>query len=73
MKLPIEYTTSLVEVSRQATAVERETGVLQEDIAWLWPRLLSCRDQVLADVQNKKNGRPSPIFPEPVDSRFFDL
>jgi len=73
MKLPIEYTTSLVEVSRQATAIERETGVLQEDIAWLWPRLLSCRDQVLADVENKKNGRPSPIFPEPVDSRFFDL
>ncbi|MEJ5340012.1 MAG: glucose-6-phosphate isomerase [Thermogutta sp.] len=73
MKLPIEYTTSLVEVSHQATAIERETGVLREDIAWLWPRLLSCRDQVLADVENKKNRRPSPIFPEPVDSRFLDL
>jgi len=52
---------------------DRETGLLPDDVQWIWPRLLACRDEVLADVETKVQGRPVPPQKDPLDSRFVDL
>ena len=52
---------------------DKETGLLPDDVRWIWPRLLACRDEVLADVETKVQGRPVPPEKEPLDSRFVDL
>lgn len=73
MDFPVRYDSSLVEVGADAPAVSREAGILTSQLHWLWPRLLACRDLVLADLENKRKKQPSPVFPEPVDARFIDL
>lgn len=73
MDFPVRYDSSLVEVAPEAPAISRETGILGAQLHWLWPRLLASRDQVLADVENKRKKQPSPVFAEPVDARFVDL
>lgn len=69
----LRYDCSLVEVKENDAPLVRESGILESDVKRWWPRLLQARDQVLADVENKKQKRASPVFPEPVDSRFVDL
>ncbi|GAB6165531.1 glucose-6-phosphate isomerase [Thermostilla marina] len=56
-----------------APAIERETGVLADDLTWLAPRLEAARDEVLADLELKKSGRPVPPEKDPLDARFMDL
>ncbi|GAB4134671.1 MAG: glucose-6-phosphate isomerase [Thermogutta sp.] len=59
--------------STAAGTWDKETGLLPDDVRWIWPRLLSCRDEVLADVETKVQGRPVPPEKDPLDSRFVDL
>lgn len=71
--LTLRYQSAGVEVSQKSSAVERESGVLVEDLKWLWPRLLACRDEVLAEVELRKRGETPPDEKIPLDSRFIDL
>ncbi len=71
--LSLRYETAGIEISPERPAIERETGVVTEDLKWLWPRLLACRDEVLEEVEIKKRGDEVPKEKEPLDSRFIDL
>ncbi|MGQ9563327.1 MAG: glucose-6-phosphate isomerase [Thermogutta sp.] len=71
--LTLRYDSTGVEVSSGSSAIERESGVLAEDLQWLWPRLLACRDEVLAEVELKKRGETPPPEKNPLDCRFIDL
>ncbi|HQF14788.1 MAG TPA: hypothetical protein PLS55_12920, partial [Thermogutta sp.] len=71
--LSLRYECAGMEVPPERPAIERETGVLTEDLEWLWPRLLACRDEVLDEVELKKRGDKVPKEKEPLDSRFIDL
>lgn len=71
--MSLRYDASGVEVKSDAPAVVRETGVTVEDLNWIWPRLLACRDEVLAEVELKKRGEAPPPDKQPLDSRFVDL
>jgi len=72
-RLLLRYESAGVEVNQKNTPVERESGVLVEDLKWLWPRLLACRDEVLAEVELKKRSEEPPEHKKPLDSRFIDL
>ncbi len=63
----------VIVTSPNAGTWDRETGLTEEDIRWLWPRLTACRDEVLADVAARVAGRPIPPEKAPLDSRFADL
>lgn len=70
----IRYDASGVIVDPTAAGTwDKETGLLAEDVRWVWPRLLACRDEVLADVETKVQGKPVPPEKDPLDSRFVDL
>lgn len=69
----LRYDASGVILDSTAGTWDRETGLLPDDVQWIWPRLLACRDEVLADVETKIQGRPVPPEKEPLDSRFVDL
>jgi len=50
-----------------------ETGISQDDLAWLAPRLIAARQEVFDDLAMWHAKQPVPAVKKPLDAAFIDL
>jgi len=70
---PLIYDPSAVVVSSDAPAIVRQSGMSEEDLKWLAPRLIAARQEVLSNLALYETGGPVPEEKKPLDAAFFDL
>ena len=71
MSNPTQKTASIL-YDPSATLIP-ETGISREDLAWLTPRLLAARQEVLDDLQLWHSRGPVPAAKQPLDAAFIDM